>query len=225
MPLQWGVLLSIKGFVLSKRWVFTELVDDDTDYVGLIAYALYKVEKNQLAESLKKQGFNSAHIDAKVKEFHDSVVEIPKTKARYRQTAEEVMRSLVTNMENKIRPEFQGQIEKLQKQVVDKDKKHTAELAKAKRLGVESFYDAYCTGNKEGKSKWLLSALWLWSGFSGVFAAIIVAVAVYGLAAMFLTSDKREEILSSAADNIISAVAPSSPIPEVKASPLPKSKS
>lgn len=225
MPLIWGVLLSIKGFVLSKRWVFTELVRDDKDHAGLIAYALYKVEKNQLAESLKTQGFSSSHIDSKVKEFHDSVVEIPKTKSRYRQEAEDVMRSLLTNMENRIRPEFQGQIAKLQKQMVEKDKKHALELAKAKRLGVELFYDTYCAGDKDGKSKWILSWLWLWNGFSGVFAAIIVAVVVYGAAALFVTSDKRDELLSSAADNIKSAVAPSSPIPEVKFPPLPNSKS
>lgn len=214
-----------KGFVLSKRWVFTELVHDDNDHVGLIAYALYKVEKNQLAEELKKQGYSSSHIDTKVKDFHDSVVDIPKTKSRYRQEAEDVMRLLLAKMENRIRPEFQGQIAKLQKQMKEKDSKHAAELAKAKRLGVESFYDTYCAGNKEGKSKWILSALWLWNGFSGVFAAIIVAVFVYGIAAQFVSSDKRDDILSSAADNIKSAVAPSSLIPEVKLPPLPNSKS
>lgn len=209
---------------MSKRWVFTELVKDNRDHIGLIAYALYKVDKNELAESLRAQGFSSEIIDIKVKEYHDNIVEMSTTQHRYRENAERVMIELLTEMESKIFPDFQGQITKLQKQMEAKDKKHQKDLAKAKWAGVQSFYEAYCDSDK-GKSKLLLSWFWLWNGFSGVLATIIVAILVYGAAALFVTSDKRDEILSSAADNIKSAVTSSSPIPEVKASPLPNNKS
>ena len=209
---------------MDKRWVFTELVKNKDDFEGLLAYAFYKVDKNAYAEELKAQDLTPEQIDEKVHDFHDMALRTTAIEG-YRRDALAFMRIILDGTEQKVRLDFQGQIDKLKKQVQDKNVKHATELAKAKRLGVESFYDTYCAGNKEGKSKWLLSALWLWNGFSGVFAAIIVAVVVYGIAAQYVSSDKRDDILSSAADNIKSAVAPSSPIPEVKLPHLPNSKS
>lgn len=209
---------------MDKRWVFTELVKNKDDFEGLLAYSFYKVDKNAYAEELKAQNLTPEQIDEKVHTFHDMALRASAIEG-YRKNAVSFMHIILKNMEEEVGRDFQQQINKLKKQVQDKDKKHASELAKAKRLGVESFYDTYCTGNKEGKSKWLLSALWLWNGFSGVFAAIIVAVVVYGIAAQFVSSDKRNDILNSAADNIKSALVPSSPIPEVKLPPLPNSKS
>ncbi|MBG3130705.1 hypothetical protein I4674_13025 [Proteus mirabilis] len=38
----------------SKKWVFRELVKNENDYQGLLAYACYKMEKDKLAQDLRE---------------------------------------------------------------------------------------------------------------------------------------------------------------------------
>lgn len=59
---------------MEKKWVFEELVESDRDFVGLIAYALYKDQKHRLAVSLREQGKTEDEIADKVQTFHDSVI-------------------------------------------------------------------------------------------------------------------------------------------------------
>lgn len=53
---------------------------------------------------------------------------------------------------------------------------------------------------------------WFLNGFQGVFAALAFAIVIYGIAAQFLSSSDRGNVISFAWDNFISVVK-SSPAP------------
>jgi len=58
-----------------KRWVFDELVEDrSTDIQGLVAYALYKANKADIAKTKREQGLSEEAIVAEVSTFHQNAV-------------------------------------------------------------------------------------------------------------------------------------------------------
>ena len=63
------------GYKMSdKEWVFEKLVASETDAIGLLAYALYKHEKHELACKLRKSGASEGDIDSQVSTFHNQAL-------------------------------------------------------------------------------------------------------------------------------------------------------
>jgi hypothetical protein len=54
--------------------VFTALVNDKNQPLELMAYAIYKADKNEIAESLKAAQKTQPQIEAEIKAFHDLVL-------------------------------------------------------------------------------------------------------------------------------------------------------
>ena len=54
-----------------KKWVYKELVTDKDDVQGIIAYSIYKANKDQLATSLRADGKNEDEITVQLNTFHD----------------------------------------------------------------------------------------------------------------------------------------------------------
>lgn len=59
---------------MAKKWVFAEMVKGEQDTVGLIAYALYKYRKHQLAHSLLEKGESDESIRQQMQIFHDQTL-------------------------------------------------------------------------------------------------------------------------------------------------------
>ncbi|WP_323859686.1 hypothetical protein [Xenorhabdus szentirmaii] len=55
-----------------KKWVFSQLVKDDSDYQGLLAYVCYKQEKDKLASDLRAKGCDEGEIEQRLNQFHDT---------------------------------------------------------------------------------------------------------------------------------------------------------
>ncbi|KFW99663.1 hypothetical protein [Pectobacterium carotovorum] len=63
-----------------KRWVFSELVKDPNDPEQLIAYAMYKGDKDELAvKSRQERGLSEAQIEKELQQFHDHIVISPRS--------------------------------------------------------------------------------------------------------------------------------------------------
>ncbi|WP_417028169.1 hypothetical protein, partial [Citrobacter sp.] len=61
---------------LKKKWVFKELVTSGDDAQELMAYAIYKVKKNQLAELRRTQGWNEESIQEELDKFHEITLQV-----------------------------------------------------------------------------------------------------------------------------------------------------
>lgn len=220
---------------MSRQWVFTALVEDENDQTGLFAYALYKLEKNQYAEVLHQKGLNTDQIDSKVQQFHDQVIDIPMRVNSYRLRGEEMIRNLMGELEEIIHHNFEEQIrnveariEELTSQGQDKDEKiqtltkkleereatHRKDVEAAKVQAVVEFYRAAGVKEKKKAHGALRALCWFLNGFQGVFAALAFAIIIYGVAAQFLSSDDRGNVIGSAWQNLKS-VATSSPAPSL----------
>lgn len=155
---------------MSKQWVFTALVENESDQTGLFAYALYKLEKNQYAETLNNKGLNSDEIDSKVKQFHDQVLDVPLRVNSYRLRGEDMIRNLMEELEAIISQNFEEQIkdveeriaditelantqsdeiQQLEKKLEEKEIQHKRDIESAKVQAVTEFYRAAGASEKK----------------------------------------------------------------------------
>lgn len=58
----------------SKKWVFRELVKNENDYQGLLAYACYKMEKDKLAQDLREANKSEEEVEKDLEQFHNASV-------------------------------------------------------------------------------------------------------------------------------------------------------
>ena len=103
---------------LPHKHVFTALVSDKDDPMQLMAYAIYKADKNEIAETLITTSKTPSEIEAGLKSFHDSVINSPSLLVNYHTRAENLgtalLNGLVEGVRIKARQDF---IELVQKQV------------------------------------------------------------------------------------------------------------
>lgn len=79
---------------MSRHQTFTKLVTSDTDFVGMVAYTIYKNEKLDWIEQFKAQNSNREPTDIELKQFNlttDSDLRIQ----QYRQMAETSVNNFV----------------------------------------------------------------------------------------------------------------------------------
>lgn len=200
---------------MEKRWVFTELVKSNKDTVGFLAYSLYKFEKNEYAETLKKQNKRSYEIDKAMKSYHEIVTCSQSRIDNYRKSAEQIIEKMVDNLSDQVRAEYESQlstaneqaaeITRLKAEIQANEARHVNEIKDAEEQAILRLHRSI-TAKESKKTHWTLKMfLWQWSGFSGVFATIIFAVLVYGACAMLLSKEKQSEIIASALENVKSS--------------------
>ncbi len=104
------------------------------------------------------------------------------------------------------------EIQQLEKKLEEKEIQHKRDIESAKVQAVTEFYRAAGASEKKKTNGWLRAMFWFLNGFQGVFAALAFAIVIYGIAAQFLSSSDRGNVISFAWDNFISVVK-SSPAP------------
>lgn len=175
--------------------MFEALVKNDTDAIGLIAYALYKHKKHSLAQSLRNQGFSEQHIQDQVKIFHDQTLH--NSLNDYRVTAENYMNAICVQLEKDITTKFEER-EKQFKQSLDAREAQTkkdcdARIKKERR----EFIKAVQEYERTNKSMLSIFGAWLISGIPGIFASFLITALVIGASVLLVSEEKRKEVFAS----------------------------
>ena len=175
--------------------MFEALVKNDTDAIGLIAYALYKHKKHSLAQSLRDQGFSEQHIQDQVKIFHDQTLH--NSLSDYRVRAENYMNAICVQLEKDITTKFDER-EKQFKQSLDAREAQTkkdcdARIKKERRQFIKSVQEY----EKTNKSMLSIFGAWLISGIPGILASFLITALVIGASVLLVSEEKRKEVFAS----------------------------
>lgn len=79
------------------NFMFNEIVSDDYDFVGYVAYSLYKIDKIGFIESYKQDHSGKAPSNEDLRPFHEKSCE-PEKIDRYRKRAREIIRTFLSTI-------------------------------------------------------------------------------------------------------------------------------
>lgn len=177
-----------------KKWVFRELVTDEKDYLGLLAYTCYKLEKDNLAQDLRDAGNSEEYVAEALEKFHDASV----TKSQLQEFRDKglgVMAALTEELDAALISKHADDIQVLKKhhQTAIKNKdvayiKAIEQAVKTARSDVKkdilSKMQAYPLANVSFLKQ---SLKWVFNGFQSVVAVFILIFSLHALA--YWTSD------------------------------------
>lgn len=185
---------------MAKQWVFEKLVTDPhKGVVGLIAYALYKARKHEVASSLRESGRSEEEIKEQVDSYHESVVNSPSTLSDFKSNASRLLDDVTAQLE-------QGIAEHYQKQLERKDRDYTEAVERLKREYEKKLNREVKKGMHEFvkkihaapvRPKTIRALCWIWNGFSGVFAATLLAMMIGGIVYHSLPAEQKNEAIAN----------------------------
>lgn len=192
----------------NKKWVFSELVKDSNDLSQLIAYAIYKADKDSIANGLRKQQKTEDDIQAKLDAYHDSVATTP----RLQQSCHDRAASLIITLVNDIASETQQKASQQIEAIQNENKKA---LAKEAKRAVDEYHKKIKQNVAASQSK--RRKLWDFtvSGFSGVWATLILIAVFWIISMAAATDDERDQVTGSFWKRMQNYTN-SSPLPEAK---------
>lgn len=196
-----------------RKWVFDELVlDRENDVQGLVAYALYKAHKAEIANSKRDEGLSEEAIEQEVYTFHQNVVSSDLLLKQYRKQAGDLIQEISSQIEEEIRGEYDEKVIRINKHFLDKERQHEKDMEKLinqqnnkiiseRKKAVTEFVRKV---KQRPNERNLVRALsWQWNGFSGVFAAIISALIVGGIIYFNIPDDQKDGVVVSIVSEII----------------------
>lgn len=191
-----------------KKWVFTELVQDLNDPEQLIAYAMYKADKDDLAVQCCARLLPEEEIVTRLVSFHESIAYSEKRLQDYREKAKRAVDQLVSRVSKKVATVCGQKIAKMAND-------HQIDLQeKWKKWGEEAaLYSAHLKQPvwyiRFGKG--VLS--WIGGGVAGLFATVLSTLLIVGVVSVFTPSvrDTARDSLKGVVDTLI----PETPIPGV----------
>ncbi|NIE72780.1 hypothetical protein [Pantoea sp. Acro-807] len=166
-----------------KKYVFTALVTDKDQPLDLMAYAIYKADKNEIAESLGLAGKSDEEIDAELQRFHDLVLNSPSLISNYSVRARALGEGLVVEIKDRIKKEAKADFIERVEQLVKTEK---------------SWY------NHVG--------MWVMDAIKGVSSTIIVIILFGGIYSLFLTKEERSNLYSAATQSVVDAASGEIPV-------------
>lgn len=150
------------------QWVYKKIVKNDKDFVGLIAYGLYKRRKSELAGTYRKSGISEDEITKKLKDFHDQEVQGNSALEAYRHSAERLLSDMLT-------------------------KNHEA----AKQEAFECMLDA-AENSQISSTPWYRKMYkWLFSGVPSAVATIFLTALIFGALAFVSAPTEKGKLASS----------------------------
>ncbi|HBM2903936.1 TPA: hypothetical protein MB376_005064 [Klebsiella pneumoniae] len=191
---------------MSQRWVFDALVKDREDKIGLIAYSLYKFEKNELANRLNSEGKTPTQIRSELRTFHDHALGDSRIEG-FRNHAEVIIRDLMDQIEEDLRAEYQLQFDNVNTLLDDYDslqatiKDFPNVIKRERENAILEFHRAVTRKESRETGRIIRAIKWVRDGFQGVIAAILLALFIYGLCALALSPDDRQGIVDKAYNN------------------------
>ncbi|WP_052238118.1 hypothetical protein [Pectobacterium brasiliense] len=174
-----------------KRWVFSELVKDPNDPEQLIAYAMYKGDKDELAvKSRQERGLSEAQIEKELQQFHDHIVISPGRLQSYRDKAQAMVDELTTRVSNRVDLSYADRIKKLEQDIWLKWGERASDYSD--HLQKPGF------GKKVGR--------WLVSGVPGLLATVVTTVIIVG--GFALLSDEPTAVARKGIDKALDTMLP-----------------
>lgn len=174
----------------SKKWVFKELVKNDKDPIGLIAYSLYKCEKNKKATSLKEEGLSQDEIKKRLDDFQSYIVDSSKILSGFTKEAEQVISDSIAVVKKKMEDEYVERYSTVEKHAKEFQRKRKELEIREEKLGklekkeknkiIKKIRQEECNKIKSAaiehtQSHWFKRSLWwVWSGFASVTAVFII---------------------------------------------------
>lgn len=169
----------MSGVRNKKRWVFEALVRDEEDVQGLIAYALYKKSKHELATSLRQQGKSEEEIQKAVGDFHDNVLNSDLL-GTYKDRSSRFINSIYQSIYQKCQSEVLKNYNKIKNDDLRKFIKSAEKHAKDQLTKKDILWDQF------------------FSAFSSAVWTIIISIAFIGAVHVAFNEEKRREIMVSA---------------------------
>ncbi|WP_063664741.1 hypothetical protein [Aliivibrio fischeri] len=198
---------------MAKKWVFNALVKSDNDPIGLLAYALYKFQKDEIGKSLRSENETEEEIAKQLSNFHDSTLRSHSSLEDFRNKAvtlvsligekagESLVKATTDDLNTKLAivEKEKAQLEKDRKgfqKMLNKEKtKIKAELLEQFKATVE---------NTPKKNRLEKFTSWLLGGFSGIAAQLIVVVFTFGVLALYYGSG--DALMKKFSDSITSSL-------------------
>lgn len=191
-----------------KKWVFTELVQDSDEPEQLIAYAMYKADKDDLAVQCRARQVPEAEIVDKLTSFHDSIAYSDRRLQDYRDKAKRAVDQLVDSVSERVGAAYDQTIAAMT------DNHQTELQEKWKRWGQEAaLYSTHLAQPVWYTRLWKGILSWLGGGLSGLIATAISTLLIVGAVSLFTPSvrDTARDSLKGVVDTLI----PETPIPGV----------
>jgi len=113
---------------LRPKYVFSALVNDKNQPLELMAYAIYKADKNEIAESLANAGKSQTEIDAALKSYHDAVLNGPGILASYKNRALQIGDDLIIELKEETKEKARQDFIERVMQTVKKDQTFATKL-------------------------------------------------------------------------------------------------
>lgn len=188
----------------SKKWVFRELVKNENDYQGLLAYACYKMEKDKLAQDLREANKSEEEVEKDLEQFHNASV----TKGQleeFKKKGLKIMTALTEELDegliNKHSDEIHVLKEQHQQVIKYKEKQYKKTLEKEIKIARTNIKKELLEKIQEyslSKTSIFIKVLkWIWNGFQSVFAILILIFTLHLIA--YWTSDEatKSGVISS----------------------------
>lgn len=166
-----------------QSYVFSALVTNQTDPLQLMSYAIYKSDKNEIAESLAARNLSPQVIDAEIKKFHDLVLNSPTICANYHVRAKALGLKLHENMREDIKKEARKDFVDRVEQMVKTDKSWYHHLG-----------------------------AWMTDTVKSVLSTIFIIIIFGGVYSLFLTKEERTNLYSAAGQSLIDAASGEIPV-------------
>lgn len=177
-----------------KKWVFTELVKDPNNPMQLIAYAMYKADKDDHANQCRNRKMSELQITSELERYHDSIAHSQRKLDDYRDKAQRMIDEIIQRVNDGVVNLYTKNINELMKahdkeiyalkQAHEKEIKRTlkdwntrAEQFTA-HLKKEPWYSHY----PKAVLKWSIS------GIPGLLATVFTTVLIVGVVSLFTTN-------------------------------------
>ena len=182
---------------MTKRervWLFTELVKDTSDPEQLIAYAIYKANKNDLAKQCRlKTAMSDSEIATELQHFHDQITLSALRQQGYRTKAREMLDELAVGIGAKLQHSWQQRLQHLEGD-----------------LWIQWGDCAKRYSENVRKVQWHTALIkWIGGGLTGLLATALSTVLVVGVVSLF-TSDLRGNARQSL-KSVIEVLIPAQP--------------
>lgn len=168
---------------LNPKYVFGALVKDKNQPLELMAYAIYKADKNEIAESLANLGKSQTEIDAALQHYHDSVLNSPGILTNYGNRARQIGDDLIFELLDETRAKARKDFVERVMQTVKKDETIATKI-----------------GN------FALDAV------KGVASTLFVIVLFGGVYSLFLSKDERSKYFEAVGQSVTDAATGEIPV-------------
>lgn len=198
---------------MAKKWVFNALVKSENDPIGLLAYALYKFQKDEIGQSLRSEGLDEGEITKRLSNFHDDTLRTNSSLEQFRSKAVTVVEligqkageALIKSQTEELSKK-QSLLEKNQAQF-EKDRKEFQKTLKKEKTKIKAeLLERFkiTVDDTPKKSGWRKCGEWLLGGFSGLIAQVIVLVFSFGM--LTLAYGDSDSLIKKFSDGIASSL-------------------